>query len=317
MHRATLFLLLPLLSASALAQERARPPALQGPWTYQIQGRLAGRPLRGQVTLDREGERGVRLESRLEGAGLPRPFAASGTAAPMGWRFAIPVQGVTDRLQGRAPDARPSEVRIRRLSGDRVQGFITEHGRVRGSFTGRRVNDPLRPCRPTRDAWWARHAVGTWEVGRAMFDLFRPGGGYEGLRGGATLAHTNALRAALVGPGPFNPDQIYAAARARTGSAAQALELSFALIQDHTDLPLAPLPGIPPEAPRWDKYNHYFASAILARRSNATGSFWVGMIKEVLDEASAAVGMDDHGWDDHDIMADALGAEFGQSLQCE
>lgn len=311
-------LLLSLTCASALAQEK-HPPALQGPWTYEVEGRFAGNPVRGKLTLDREGEAGVRLEARLvEATGMPLEFTSSGKPDPVGWRFAIPAAlGATDRLQGVAPATGPraSELHIRRLSGDRVQGFFREGRRWRGVFSGARVNDPSRPCRPTRDAWWARHAVATWEVGRSVFDLVT--GGYEGLRGSATLAETQALRAALPGAGPWDPHQIYAAARARTGSAAAALELSFGLIQDHTDLPLAPLPGIPPEAPRWDKYNHYFASAILARRSNARGSFAVGTFKEVLDEVGHAVGMDDHGWDELDMMADAQGAELGQELQCE
>jgi hypothetical protein len=175
------------------------------------------------------------------------------------------------------------------------------------------VTDPARPCRPTRDAWWARHAVATWEVGRALWDFYRPGSRrFEELRGDATRAQTDALRAALPWPGPFSPEQLYAAARARTGSAREALALSFGLLVDHGDLPLAPLPGIPPEAPRHDKYEHFFASAIMARRGNARGSFTVGWLKEVLDEVSGTT-----GYDEEDLIADALGAEFGQSLQCE
>lgn len=312
MRRAVWVLAVSVCAGAARAQER--PPALQGPWTYQVEGALVGAPIAGRITLDRVGADGVSLEARLSATGggkLPASFSGRGQAQTLGWRFPLSA-GMAARLSG-PPSARHADaVLVRRLPGDAVRGWVILGGRVRGTFTGQRVADPSRPCRPTRDAWWARHAVATWEVGRALWDFYRPGSErLEALRGDVTPAQTAALRAALAGPGPFSPEQVYAAARARTGDAAAALQLSFALTLDHPELPYAPLPGIPAEAPREDKYKHFFASAIMARRGNARGSFTVGWLKEVMDELTGS------GYDDLDLMADALGAEFGQSLQCE
>ena len=101
---------------------------------------------------------------------------------------------------------------------------------------------------------------------------------------------------------------IYRVARSLTDSDREALELSFGFLVDHRSLPLEQLPGLPAESPIHDKYEHYFASAILAHRSNARGSFTVGWLKEVLDELTTT------GYSEEDLMADALGAEFGQTL---
>lgn len=313
--RAAHGLLLLGLLAAAPTRAQDRPPALQGPWTYQVEGQLLSQPLRGRITVDRLQSGGVGLEGRLEETGgrLPATFQATGQAAPMGWRFPLAV-GLIERLGGGSGPQRANALILRRLPGDAVRGYVVLDGRVRGTLHGRRVFDPARPCRPTRDAWWARHAVATWEVGRALWDFYRPGSqGLEALRGEVSAAETAALRAALPPSPAYSPEQLYAAARARTRSAKQALPLAFALVLDHEhELVFAPLPGIPLEAPLADKYKHFFASAIMARRGNARGSFTVGWLKEVMDELTGGT-----GYDELDLIADALGAEFGQALQCE
>jgi hypothetical protein len=165
---------------------------------------------------------------------------------------------------------------------------------------------------PVSDRWWSRHAVGAWGVARALWDIAKPGSrGFEELRGEATsetvkalLARLHERRASVV----WTPYVIYTEARALSPTRREALQLSLALLIENYDLPLAPMPGIDPEEPLHDKYEHFFASAVLAHRSNAMGSFTVGWLKEVGDQFGT-------GYSEPDLMADALGAEFGQNLQ--
>ncbi|MCA8925162.1 MAG: hypothetical protein KDD82_25350 [Planctomycetes bacterium] len=161
----------------------------------------------------------------------------------------------------------------------------------------------------TRNAPVFRQATATWGTARALWDLFKPGSrGLEELRGYSTGDDTQAMRAAMdTIPGPWTPAQIYRVARGQETSDRAALELAFGFLVDQRNLPLQQLPGIDSEDVH-DKYEHYFASAILAHRSNATGSFAVGALKEMLDEVSGS------GYSEDDLIADALGAEFGQEL---
>lgn len=190
--------------------------------------------------------------------------------------------------------------------------------RLAASTEGGRIQRKETPavggeCKPTRDAWWARHAVAAFGVGWALWD-FGKGAvtkrGFEELRGNASKELIASLRERLLKKeAKLTPDVIYAEARALVPDARQALQLAFSLVCDTYDLPWAPMPGIEAGEALHDKYEHFFASAILAHRSNARGSFFVGWLKEVGDIPGT-------GYSEPDLMADALGAEFGQNLQC-
>jgi hypothetical protein len=197
-------------------------------------------------------------------------------------------------------------------------GFSSGLLRLAASTEGGRLQRKESPavggeCKPTRDAWWARHAVAAFGVGWALWD-FGKGAvtkrGFEELRGSASKELIASLRERLLKKeAKLTPDVIYAEARTLVPDARQALQLAFSLVCDTYDLPWAPMPGIEAGEALHDKYEHFFASAILAHRSNARGSFFVGWLKEVGDIPGT-------GYSEPDLMADALGAEFGQNLQC-
>lgn len=263
----------------------------------------------GEVTLRREGD-GLRLTGRIDG----RDLDLRGERRGDGWRFVLPgTPGLAGALAGRQA-AGPRELFVRRAPGDVLEGRLEGGGAGQVTLRGARRQAPVVPaeCAPVRDRWWSRHGVATWELGRSLWDFFKPGSRrLEELRGPMSMADARGLRTRLERlPAPWTPETIYAEARAMTSSPREALQLAFALSIDHLDLPLAPLPGVDPREPLFDKYAHFFASAILAHRGNATGSFTVGWLKEVMDELSGGE------YSDADLMADALGAEFGQRLQC-
>ncbi|MCO5166132.1 MAG: hypothetical protein M9894_07165 [Planctomycetes bacterium] len=290
-----------VLLAALLA---AAPAWAQEDFTYVLTG---GAP--GEVTLRREGE-GLRLTGRLDG----RDLDLRGERHGDGWRFVLPgTPGITGVLAGREA-AGPRVLVVRRAPGDVLEGRLEGGGAALVSLRGARKRAPVVPaeCAPTRDRWWSRHGVATWELGRSLWDFFKPGSRrLEELRGPMTQQDARGLRTRLERlPAPWTPEMIYAEARAMTSSPREALQLAFALTVDHVDLPLAQLPGIDPREPVFDKYAHFFGSAILAHRANATGSFTVGWLKEVMDRVSGGEYSHD------DLMADALGAEFGQRLQC-
>lgn len=269
-------------------------------YTYALQG------AEGELTLRRDGADLV-LSGRLDGQDLRLRGTKQGDA----WRFVLPgTPGLAGALDGTR--GAPRVLLLKRGAGDVLEGRIEAQGSQPTTFHGARRRQAPAECKPTRDRWWSRHGVAVWEVGRALWDFYKPGSRrLEELRGDVSLAQTRALRARLEQrPRPWTPEVIYEEARAMTTSAREALELSFGLACDQLDMPLAPLPGIDPSETIFDKYEHFFASAILAHRANATGSFTVGWLKEVMDELS-------HGaYSEADLMADALGAEFGQRLQC-
>lgn len=275
----------------------------QQEYTYEVPG--------GEVTLRRDGDELV-LTGRLQG----QDVALRGTKQGDAWRFVLPgTPGIAGVLEGRR-DAPPRILLLRRGAGDVLEGRIEGEGAEPVTFRGaRRQATEVAPaeCRPARDRWWSRHAVAVWELGRALWDFYKPGSRrLQELRGQVTMAQSRALRARLEERrlAPWTPEDIYAEARAMTGSVREALQFAFALTVDQLDMPLAQLPGIDPGETIFDKYEHFFASAILAHRSNATGIFTVGWLKEVMDKLS-------HGtYSEADLMADALGAEFGMRLQC-
>lgn len=277
------------------------PATAQETFTYALDG------ADGEVTLRRDGSSLV-LAGRLNGQDLTLRGTRDGTA----WRFVLPgTPGLAGALEGAR--GAPRVLLLRRGAGDVLEGRIESQNQAPVTFRGaRRQPAPPAECKPTRDRWYSRHGVAVWEVGRALWDFYKPGSRrLEELRGEVTMAQTRALRARLDRvPAPWSPDTIYAEARAMTRTTREALELSFALTVDQLDMPLAPLPGIDPGETIFDKYEHFFASAVLAHRSNATGSFTVGWLKEVMDEVSSGT------YSEADLMADALGAEFGQRLQC-
>ncbi len=295
---AAIVLLVLLVGVGGLA-DRA---CAQEEYAYALQG------AEGELTLRRQGD-ALLLTGRLAGQDLTLRGSRQGDV----WRFVLPgTPGLAGALEGGA--GAPRVLLLRRGQGDVLEGRVEGQGAAPLTFRGVRRQAPASPaeCKPMRDRWWSRHGVATWEVGRALWDFFKPGSRkLEELRGDMTMAQTRALRARLdTKPAPWTPEVIYAEARAMSGTTREALELAFALTVDQLDMPLAQLPGIEPGETIFDKYEHFFASAILAHRGNATGSFTVGWLKEVMDEVSGGE------YSEADLMADALGAEFGLRLQC-
>lgn len=289
-----------LLGVGLAASARAQDPTS---FTYDVAGQ-------GPMTLRRDGEALV-LTGRIGGQDVA--VRSEGAATAGEWRFVLPgTPGIAGVLAGRRGGA-PRVLIVRRAAGDTLEGRIEAQGQAAVPLRGTRRVEPVAECKPKSDRWWSRHAVGLWGFARAMWDFYKPGSKrFEELRGASTRADTRALRARLErGPSPWTPEMIYREARALTSSNRAALELAFGLTVDDFDLPLAPIPGISPDEVLFDKYSHYFGSAILAHRSNAPGSFGIGVLKEVMDEVSGG------GYSEDDLMADALGAELGQSLQCE
>jgi len=291
------------LAASAHAQDSTS-------FTYDLAGG-------GALTLRRDGQDLI-LTGHVGGKDVTVVRSDAGPVAGE-WRFVLPpTQGITGVLEGRR--GAPRVLIVRRTQNDTLEGRIEQQGKPAVALSGSRrapapAPAPVQPaaeCKPKSDRWWSRHAVALWGFGRAMWDFYKPGSKqFEELRGNATRADTRALRTRLErGPSPWTPEMIYKEARAMTSSNRAALELAFGLVVDDMDLPFAPIPGIPADVDRFDKYAHYFGSAILAHRSNAPGSFGIGALKEVMDEVSG------NGYSEDDLMADALGAELGQSLQC-
>jgi hypothetical protein len=278
-------LLLLALACSARGQEQ----------TYDVEGP----GITGAFTVRRDGD-ALALTGRLG----DQPLETRGERTPQGWRFVLPgTPGLAGALTGERGAPR---VLIIRKDGDGVAGEL-DGVALRGA---RRAPVPAE-CAPTRDAWYARHGVATWEVGRALWDFYKPGSRrFEELRGDVTRERTRALKQRLRREAPLTAETIYQEARAMTRSAREALQLSFALLLDERDLRLERLPGLAEDAPLHDKYEHFFASAILAHRANARGGFAVGWLKEVMDHVAGGQ------YDEDDLLADALGADFGQRLQC-
>jgi hypothetical protein len=304
--------------APAAAQEASVPVA----HTYVVTGTLDGKPVKGEVTVRRDGAR-LLVEGTLGDREFRGLGEKSGPEAGGAWRVELPgsrgAAAVIATLGSARRPVPPRVLLLRRGPNDTLQATVAdEAGAQVGTLAG--AVRPPAECRPVRDTWWARHPVALWEIGRALWDLYKPGSrGLEELRGPVTTEHTKVLRAALEkGPKPYTTDSIYAAARALVRTPREALQLSFALVVDHPDLgPLKPLPGQPPGSTEvHDKYEHFFASAIMAHRSNGQGSFNVGLLKEVLDEVSGQAGYGGTGFSEDDLLADAQGAEFGQGLQC-
>lgn len=311
--------LIVVVAAVACAAPASAQDAAPAAHTYVVTGTLDGKPVKGEVTVRREGQRLL-----VEGTLGDRAFRGLGEKTGDVWRVELPgsrgAAAVIATLGSARRPVPPRVLLLRRGPNDTLQGTITgEGGAQQGALTG--AVKPPAECRPVRDTWWARHPVALWEIGRALWDLYKPGSrGLEELRGPITQEQTRVLRAALdKGPKPLTTDSIYAAARALVRTPREALQLSFALLVDHPDLgPLKPLPGQPPGSTEiHDKYEHFFASAIMGHRANGQGSFNVGLLKEVLDEVSGQAGYGGTGFSDDDLLADAQGAEFGQSLQCE
>lgn len=322
-------LLVLALPGAGLAQER--PPEAR---RYDVRGALDGGPARGVLTLERS-QAGLRLELRLEqGPDELRAWSGRGAREGGGWSFQLPprtqgVAGALGRLGQASAPAGARALRLRRADAERLEVELVEAGRAAGHLAGVRLpagasaptgasggppDGPLGQCAPTADAWWARYPVAGWGIGRAVWDFYKPGSRrFEELRGQTTRDETRFLRLRLRGaPAPHDPRALFREARAVSQDDRSALELVLGLLIDEGhDLPLAPLPGIPAARQGLDKYEHFFASAVLAHRSNARGSVAVGWLKEAGDGLPGGT-----GFDEHDMAANRQGARFGQALLC-
>ncbi|HBP17538.1 MAG TPA: hypothetical protein DEA08_07085, partial [Planctomycetes bacterium] len=175
------------------------------------------------------------------------------------------------------------------------------------------LGEPSRPRkkRLVRNLPVIRQGVATWGTLRALWDFYKPGSrNFEELRGDFEGSDTQAVKEQVEKlPKPRTPETIFRVARARTQSDIEALQLAFATVVDHaTSMDLQQLPGIDAQEPIYDKYKHFFGCAVMAYRSNGTGSFFVGWLKEVMDGATGS------GYSEPDLIADALGADFAERL---
>ncbi len=331
--------------AAQVAFAQPSPPAMGGPGpqtepSYDLDGTLAdGVPVRGTVAVRRVGRDTV-LDARLVGAGLPQQLVVRGERMADGsLRFKLPgTPGLRGALARDGSGTAPRYIYLRRNADGTVSGGgLAEDGTTAlGGLHGTRAlpaPTPIAPdkappavCEPGPRSGLASvvngGVVGSKVTGAvrtfvgALWDFYKPGSRrFEELRGDVTPAQTTLLaqRLAANRTPPFSPEVIYAEARTLAKTPEEALRLSFALLVDQGagQLPLAPIPGIDEDLPRHDKYEHFFGSAILAQRGNGTGSFTVGWLKEVMDGLPGGT-----GYDQDDLMADALGADFGQRLHC-
>lgn len=322
MTRIATTLALALLAAQVVLAQPAPTPS-----TYDLTGTLSdGVPVRGTVGVRMD--RGVPvLDARLDAPGVPPLLMVRGERLADGSvRFKLPgTPGLRGALARDGSGKAPRYIVLRKNADGTVSGGgQAEDGSSLGSLSGTRTPPPPPPVVPDKtppavcnaDAPIGHYprAIGTF--GRALWDFFKPGSNaFEGVRSDITKEQTTQLVQNLARnrTPPLTPEMIYAEARAMTKTPGEALRLSFAMFPDghgHT-FPLAPLPGIPDDQHGIDKYEHFFVSAIMAERGNATGSFTVGWLKEVMDGIPGGT-----GYDDHDLMADALGADFGQRLHC-
>ena len=160
-----------------------------------------------------------------------------------------------------------------------------------------------------RNRWWSRGAVGMWGTLRGVWDGIRGRDGTH-FAGDATPQEIDRLQASLEHHArPWSMRTIYRAARRRTTSDDDALALCVGWALVHQGAPVRPMRGIPAGEPLHDKTLHFFVSAIMARRSNSTGSVSVGLLKELKDELPGG-----SGYNEHDVTADVWGALFGETL---
>jgi len=297
-----------LLSAT-LAWAQPVPAGRQLGTGTQVEARLGGQNLAGRVGWEVvAGKR--ELVARLG------EWSDRGTRVGPG-RYVFKLQrrrakqrGVAGVLRGSTASGEHTETM--ELLVDRSQGFraaLRQDGKVLA-----RVRRPApvvtgEPPELLRRTWWGSLPVAAWGTAVTAFEFFKPGSrGFEEMRGETTPEDSRALRQALEDftPKPWGPAEIYRAARELSLSDYLALQLAFGFSLDER-WEMRELIGIDSKEPLHDKYNHYFASAVMAHRANAPGSFFVGWAKEVGDIPGT-------GYSEPDLVADALGAEFGESL---
>ncbi|MBL4849831.1 MAG: hypothetical protein JKY65_30250 [Planctomycetes bacterium] len=309
--RTSLWLVL-LVGSLAVAQPvPAGTPLSAG---TKIESRVGSDQLKGRVGWEIvNGKR--ELVARLDAPG----GAWSGRGeriAPGRYRFLLTrvvpnTRGASGALKGLSVDGTRTETM--ELLVDKTKGFraaLRKEGKVLSRVEETRPPPPATdPPYLIRRTWWGRYPVAAWGTARSFYDFFKPGSSaFEELRGDVDRAETKALRKALEDftPKPWGPAEIYRAAREMSLTDHLALQLSFGFSVDER-WEMRQMIGIDAKEPLHDKYNHYFASAVMAHRSNAQGSFFVGWLKEVGDIPGT-------GYSKPDLVADALGAQFGESI---
>jgi len=190
-----------------------------------------------------------------------------------------------------------------------LRPWSPRHGPPDGPLGASAPVKPLDTSQLLRNRWWSRGFVAGWGIAGSAWDLLRGRDGSH-LRGDVTDAQVARLHRRLQTlPRPWSMRTIYRTARRHTKTQDGALELAFAYALDHQEAPVRPLRGIPAGEPLQDKSIHFFASAILARRSNSVGSVSVGLLKELKDDLPGGT-----GYNEHDVTADVLGSLFGEAL---
>jgi hypothetical protein len=298
-----------VLLSGALALAQPVPAGQKLGAGTKLETRLEGQDLSGRVGWEVvEGKR--QLVARLGDWSGRGKRVAPGRYVFQLQRKRAKQRGVVGVLQGTKVSGQHTETM--ELLVDRNEGFraaLRKDGEV---LT--RVREPApvvvgEPPELLRSTWWGTLPVAAWGTARTAWDFFKPGSqGFEEMRGETTRDDSQALRRALeeFTPKPWGPAEIYRAAREIALSDYEALQLAFGFSIDER-WEMRQMMGIDAKEPLHDKYQHYFASAVMAHRSNATGSFFVGWAKEVGDIPGT-------GYSEPDLVADALGAEFGQTL---
>jgi len=298
-----------LLLSGTLALAQPVPAGRKLGTGTKIETRLEGQDLRGRVGWEVVGGERA-LVARLG------DWSGRGTRVAPG-RYVFKLQRKRSKQRGAVGVLRGTSVsgehtETMELLVDRNEGFraaLRQDGKV---LTRVREPAPLvvgEPPKLLRRTWWGTLPVAAWGTAVTAFDFFKPGSqGFEEMRGETTREDSQALRKALeeFTPKPWGPAEIYRAARELSLSDYLALQLAFGFSIDER-WEMRELIGIDSKEPLHDKYNHYFASAVMAHRGNAQGSFFVGWAKEVGDIPGT-------GYSEPDLVADALGAEFGESI---
>lgn len=168
---------------------------------------------------------------------------------------------------------------------------------------------PVDLTKLVRNRWWSRGTVGMWGLLRGVWDGIRGRDGSHFAQG-TTPEQVARLHADLLRqPRPWSMLTIFQTARRQTRSDDDALALCVGWALVHHEAPVRPMRGLPPGESLDDKTLHFFVSAIMARRSNSSGSLSVGVLKELKDELPGG-----SGYNQRDITADTWGAVFGEAL---
>jgi len=299
-------LLLLLLASASFAQVRV--PIRGDTEVYSVTGTVEGKQALAFVLLKRKGATKLRLSARVAIGDRHELWNEAIKASEPRFVLRNPAN-VVDRLLGRS--VMTTDCVLVRADGQRLELEVREGALVLGTLAGDRLDRPGPDPRDWRNNLLLRGPVARWGIARAFWDLFKPGSRRTvEFRGDSDAALSAKIGARLDLGQELTVAELFRAARAETASDEAALQASLGFLFDTPNLRYRPFPGIPLSEKREDKYQHFFVSALLAYRSNIEGSLAVGWAKEVLDMRPGG-----SGYNDQDLFADLLGAQFGHALR--